>query len=54
MLSKPDASITGVAETLSYSSVSHFQTVFKKIAGTTPGEYIKTARVVSFISDHNS
>lgn len=39
MLCDKENSLTYIAEALCYSSVSHFQTSFKKITGTTPGQY---------------
>lgn len=44
LLSKPGASIPDVAERLSYSSVSHFQSAFRKATGTTPGMFKNLVR----------
>lgn len=41
MLGTPNTSIAEVAEKLKFSSISHFQSSFKKISGTTPGKYRK-------------
>lgn len=44
MLCQPGAVIANVAEQLSFSSVSHFQSSFKKISGMTPMEYMKKVK----------
>jgi AraC-like DNA-binding protein len=44
LLLQPEATIAGTAEQLCYSSISHFQTAFKKISGMTPGQYLKQNR----------
>lgn len=41
LLSNTDMSLSSISYQLSFSSQAHFQRAFKKIAGTTPGEYRK-------------
>lgn len=41
LLSNTDMSLSSISYQLSFSSQAHFQRAFKKIAGSTPGEYRK-------------
>lgn len=46
-------SIYEIAEDLSFSSQSHFSSVFKKIVGTTPNKYKKHVHLIS-LSNNDS